>query len=212
MINTLKQKRKLIEGKPALIVIDIQASTFIDDSEERSIDNMPGYKQKMLHSRQAIDAARACNMPVFFIQELHRRDLADFGRELDGQEDVHCLEGDPGTELAAVEMDVRPDDFVIRKRRYSAFFGTDFEILLKGLKIDTLLLCGGLTDVCVHYTFVDAHQNDYFCRVIEDCVAGSSLPAHEAALNAMEYLQTGARQSLPEVLDAMRSLSQRSKP
>ena len=71
------------------------------------------------------------------------------------------------------------------------------------LKVDTLLLCGGLTDVCVHYTFADGHQHDYFCRVIEDCVAGSSFEAHEASLIAMEYLQTGARRSLPEVLSAM---------
>ena len=68
---------------------------------------------------------------------------------------------------------------------------------------DALLLCGGLTDVCVHYTFVDGHQSDYFCRVIEDCVAGSSLDAHEAALRAMEYLQRGARRSLDEVLAAV---------
>ena len=69
--------------------------------------------------------------------------------------------------------------------------------------MDTLILCGGLTDVCVHYTFVDGHQHDYFCRVIEDCVAGSGYAAHEASLNAMEYLQTGARRSLDEVLNAM---------
>ncbi len=65
------------------------------------------------------------------------------------------------------------------------------------------LLCGCLTDVCVHYTFVDGHHSDYFCRVIEDCVAGSSERAHEGALQAMEYLQAGARRSLDEVLDAM---------
>ena len=59
------------------------------------------------------------------------------------------------------------------------------------------------TDVCVHYTFVDGHQSDYFCRVIEDCVAGSDLEAHEASLKAMEYLQTGARRSLAEVMQAM---------
>jgi len=100
-------------------------------------------------------------------------------------------------------MGFLPNDYLIKKRRYSAFFGTDFEILLKGLKVDTLLLCGGLTDVCVHYTFVDGHQSDYFCRVIEDCVAGSSEEAHEASLRAMEYLQTGARCSLASVLEAM---------
>ena len=204
MTNTSVPKRNLIEGRAALIVIDIQASTFIDSSDMRAIDNMPGYKERMEQARGAIDTAREHAIPVIFIQEVHRPDLVDFGRELDGDEDVHCLEDDPGTEIAKKEMGFLPTDYLIRKRRYSAFFGTDFEILLRGLKVDTLLLCGGLTDVCVHYTFVDGHQSDYFCRVIEDCVAGSSPEAHEASLRAMEYLQSGARRSLREVVAAMR--------
>lgn len=203
MANLNANDRALIEGKPALIVIDIQASTFIDDSAVRSIDNMPGYKERMLLARDAIDAARAADIPVIFIQEVHRPDLIDFGRELDGDEDIHCLEDNPKTEIAVKEMGFRPTDILIRKRRYSAFFGTDFEIMLRGLGIDSLIMVGGLTDVCVHYTFADGHQSDYFCRVIEDCVGGSSLDAHEASLRAMEYLQTGARRSLSETLDAM---------
>ena len=193
MSDQRKQQRNLIEGRAALIVIDIQKSTFIDDSVERSIANMPGYRDRMLAARGAIDAAHDAGIPVIFIQEIHRADHVDFGRELDGDEDVHCLEGDPRTDVATEEMGFRGGDYIVPKRRYSAFFGTDLEILLRGLKAETLILCGGLTDVCVHYTFVDAHQSDYFCRVIEDCVAGSSLEAHEAALRAMEYLQTGAR-------------------
>ena len=55
----------------------------------------------------------------------------------------------------------------------------------------------------VHYTFDDAHQSDYFCRVIEDCVVGSSVKAHEAALRAMASLQTGARRSLQEILSSL---------
>jgi len=212
MADTTSSRRNLIEGRAALIVIDIQASTFIDHSDMRAIANMPDYKQRMELSRKAIDTARAHDIPVVFIQEVHRPDLVDFGRELDGDEDVHCLEGDPGTEIAVNEMGYLPTDYLIRKRRYSAFFGTDFEILLRGLKVDTLLLCGGLTDVCVHYTFVDGHQSDYFCRVIEDCVAGSSLEAHEAALRAMEYLQTGARRSLEEVATAMSDATKIREP
>ena len=194
--------RALVEGRPALIVIDIQAETFYDRTDE-AIPTMPDYAERMLKARAAIDKAREKGIAVIFIQEVHRPDLVDFGRELDGSEDVHCLETDPGTAIAVDEMGFLPTDYLIRKRRYSAFFGTDFEILLRGLKIDTLLLCGGLTDVCVHYTFVDGHQSDYFCRVIEDCVAGSCESAHEASLRAMEYLQTGARCSLASVLQAM---------
>ena len=204
MVNQHQPKRGLIEGNPALIVIDIQASTFVE-KDVRAIDHMPGYAERMAKARVAIDRARASAIPVIFIQEVHRPDLVDFGRELDGSEDIHCLEDNPETAIAAREMDFRPNDYLIKKRRYSAFFGTDFEILLRGLGVQTLLLCGGLTDVCVHYTFVDGHQSDYFCRVIEDCVAGSSESAHEYSLQAMEYLQTGARRSLSEVIEAMAS-------
>ncbi len=206
MTTKTKQARKLIEGRPALIVIDIQKSTFIDDSKVRSIDNMPGYKPRMIAARDLVDAAHESKVPVIFVQEVHRPDQVDFGRELDGDEGIHCLEGDPRTEVAKDEMGYRKGDYIVPKRRYSAFFGTDFEILLRGLKVDTLLLCGGLTDVCVHYTFVDGHQSDYFCRVVEDCVGGSSVQAHEAALKAMEYLQTGAVQNREAVIDAISSL------
>jgi len=207
MATAEKPNRALIEGRAALVVIDIQANTFASGGGDGSIPCMAGYADRMLTARKAIDAARDWDIPVIFIQEVHRPDGVDFGRELDGDETVHCVEGDPGTEIAIEEMGFRPNDYLIPKRRYSAFFGTDFEILLKGLKVDTLLLCGGLTDVCVHYTFVDGHQHDYFCRVIEDCVAGSSETAHEAALRAMEYLQTGARRSLDDVLAAMSDIS-----
>ncbi len=202
MANQRTPERSLIEGRPALIVIDIQASTFIEQ-DVRGIDHMPGYAERMAKARVAIDKARECGIPVIFFQEVHRPDLVDFGRELDGSEDIHCIEGNPLTAVAVEQLGFLPDDYLIKKRRYSAFFGTDFEILLRGLKIDTLLLCGGLTDVCVHYSFVDGYQSDYFCRVIEDCVAGSSAHAHEYALQAMEYLQTGARRSLEDVLEAM---------
>lgn len=204
MLNGKPNKRALIEGKAALIVIDIQKSTFAPiPDDERSIAHMPDYADRMARTKIAIDRAREVDIPVIFIQEIHRADLVDMGRETDGDEDIHCLDSNPLTALAEDELGIRPDDYKIQKRRYSAFYGTDLEILLRGLKVDTLLLTGGLTDVCVHYTFVDGHQGDYFCRVIEDCVAGSSLAAHQASLNAMEYLQHGAIRSLDEVLAAM---------
>lgn len=65
-------------------------------------------------------------------------------------------------------------------------------------------MAGGLTDVCVQYTFVDGHQGGYFCRVIEECVVGSSVETHGAVLRAMEYLQTGPVRVLSDVLSGMR--------
>jgi len=200
--------RNLIEGQPVLIVIDIQGGESTSD-EPLAIPFMPGYREAMDRAPAIVAKARECGVPIVFFREAHRRDLIDFGRELDGAEDVHLLEGDPGTEIAP-ELGLRPDDYVIHKRRYSCFFGTEFEILLKGLGAGTLFLIGGHTDVCVHYTFVDAHQHDYFTRVIEDAVAGSSLDAHEAALRAMDYLQSGARRMSGEVVAAFEEFGRRS--
>ena len=58
MANSSRPARDLIEGRAALIVIDIQASTFRDMSTDRAIPNMPGYRDRMLLARKAIDAAR----------------------------------------------------------------------------------------------------------------------------------------------------------
>ncbi len=195
-------KRKMIEGQPVLLVIDIQGGEGAQeaaDGDAVSIPLMDGYDERLASAPELIAKARQCDVPIVFFQEAHRRNLIDFGRELDGVEGVHLLEDDPGTAVDP-SLGMRPDDYFIRKRRYSCFFGTELEILLKGLQADTLILIGGHTDVCVHYTFVDGHQHDYFCRVVEDCVAGSSIEAHDASLRAMEYLQTGARRTTAEIL------------
>lgn len=134
---------------------------------------------------------REKKLPVIQVKEVHRPDMVDFGRELDGSEGIHCLEDSPYTDYAKLTYPIK-GEYLISKRRYSAFFGTDLEILLKGLQVDTLYLIGGLTDICIHYTAVDAHQHDYHIKVVTDAVAGSSEEAHSYALKAIRYLQRDA--------------------
>jgi biuret amidohydrolase len=198
-------QQPLFVGDPALIVVDIQRGS-ASPGQESGIPHMPGALDRIARAERIVAAARAARVPVIFFQEAHRRSGVDFGRELDGTEDVHCLEGDAGTELWPT---LRPADgeYHIVKRRYSGFIGTEFELLLRGLSVSTLVLIGGLTDVCVHYTFADAHQRDYYARVVEDCVGGSSQARHLASLDAMEYLQAGARRSTQEIIDAFAALA-----
>ena len=94
-----------------------------------------------------------------------------------------------------------PEEYQMVKRRYSGFFGTDLEILLKGLGVEHIYAVGLLTDVCVHYTCADAHQHDYHIHVVREAAGGSSLAAHEAALAAIEYLQHGSVISEKEVCE-----------
>jgi biuret amidohydrolase len=202
MTQKMNARRPLIVGKPALIMVDFQRGGPYVPGRENGVPHMGGFGERRRIARMLVASARENGVPVIFIQEVHRPDMIDFGRELDGTEDVNCIEGLHSTEIAAEEVDFRPGDYFVPKRRYSAFYGTDLEILLKGLKVQTLVLTGGLTDVCVHYTFVDGHQGDYHCRVAEDCVGGSSVEAHQASLRAMEYLQSGARRTSGEILQA----------
>lgn len=198
-------RQPLFAGDPALIVIDIQRGSALP-GRQSGIPHMDGAADRIARAEKLVAAARAAAVPVVFFQEVHRRSGVDFGRELDGAEDVHCVEGEPATELWPT---LRPaaGDYHIVKRRYSGFIGTEFELLLRGLRISTLVLIGGLTDVCVHYTFADAHQRDFYVRVVEDCVGGSSEARHLASLDAMEYLQAGARRTTQEILGAFAALA-----
>lgn len=195
-------RQPTIVGQPVLLVIDIQKGAFLDRANA-GIPSMPGFREKLENARKVVDAAHEADVPVIFFQEIHRRNKIDYGRELDGSEDIHCLEGEPGTPVAAEEMDMRDTDYFVHKRRYSVFFGTETEILLKALKAETLILVGCMTDVCVHYSFVDGHQHDYYCRVVSDCVGGTSPEAQQASLNAMEYLQEGAVLKSDEIISAI---------
>jgi nicotinamidase-related amidase len=197
-------RQPLFVGKPALVVVDIQRGATLP-ADIVGIAHMDGAAQRIERAERLVAAARAAGVPIVFFQEVHRRDGCDFGRELDGAEGVHCLEGEEATELWPT-LTPAEGEYHIVKRRYSGFIGTDFELLLRGLGVSTLVLIGGLTDVCVHYTFADAHQRDFYARVVSDCVGGSSLARHEASLDAMEYLQAGACRTTGEIVAAFAAL------
>ena len=190
-----------IEKRSALLVIDIQQEDFREMREDNLND--PAW-DCIRNAKRVLDVFRAKKLPVIQIKEVHRPDMVDFGRELDGAEGIHCIEDSPYTDYAKLTYPIQ-GEYLISKRRYSAFFGTDLEILLKGLHVDTLYLIGGLTDVCIHYTAVDAHQHDYHIKVVTDAVAGSSTEAHHYALRAIQYLQRNALITVSDVESARNS-------
>ncbi len=198
-------KQTLFVGNPALIVVDIQCGAAMP-YDLTGIGHMDGWRDRIDRAEHLVAGARAAGVPVIFFQEVHRRSGVDFGRELDGAEGVHCLEGEEATALWPTLQPLDGEIHIV-KRRYSGFIGTDFDLVLRGLSVSTLVLIGGLTDVCVHYTFADAHQRDYYVRVVADCVGGSSRARHDASLDAMEYLQAGARRSTEEILAAFTALA-----
>jgi biuret amidohydrolase len=194
---------KIARTCPALLVVDAQVEFA---SSKNACDGVPSEDSSRAPAKisSLIDVARNAGMPVIFTQEVHRREGVDFGRELDGDEDTRCVEG---TRDASFFPETTPHtgDHVVQKRRYSAFFATDLDLLLRGLGVDTLLICGFDTDVCVHYTAVDAHQYDYRLMIVRDATTGSSPRRRLAALAAMESLQKGSVVKTSDLIASIRS-------
>lgn len=167
----------------AVLVIDMQ-NDFI--AEGAPIE-CPGGREIIPALSSLLKFARNNRIPVIYTQEMHRAEKVDFGMELEREEPEHCLEGSKGVELIP-QLQPQPGDFVIPKRRYSGFFATDLEILLKGLNKNTLIITGAATNVCVYATALDAQMRDYRVVVLADCVAGTDRELHRAFLRNIEYV------------------------
>ena len=111
--------------RTALICIDLQAGVLTGDCTLSYV----GTAELLPKAKQVLAAARQAKLPIIHCKEVHRKEMVDFGRELDGAEPIYCLETWASTEYY---WELAPIDgkFTVSKRRYSCFFGTDLEILL----------------------------------------------------------------------------------
>ena len=86
----------------------------------------------------------------------------------------NCLEGTSGIEIDPMLPVDEKKDYVIRKRRYSGFFGTDLDLVLRENHIENLIIVGTKTNCCIRATVTDAFYLDYNGIVVSDCVATNS--------------------------------------
>lgn len=103
-----------------------------------------------------LDAARKAGVPVIFCNDAH---LKGIDRELKLWGD-HAIAGTPGAEVIP-ELKLCDNDYVVPKRRYSGFFQTDLDILLKELGVKTCVMTGLHAHMCVRHTSADAYCLGY---------------------------------------------------
>jgi ureidoacrylate peracid hydrolase len=136
-----------------------------------------------------LDAARAAGLLVVYLKMGFQPDLADTGAPdsptwlkhlpFDVGADVRAPDGRSGRILIRdtwntdIVDELRPHatDVVLYKNRYSGFYGTDLDRTLRNRRVDTLIVVGATTSVCVESTVRDATFRDYRCLVVEDCTA-----------------------------------------
>ena len=143
--------------KPAILVVDM-LNDFVTGALtcERAKAIVPA-------TAKLLDAARAAGVPVIFCNDAH---IKGIDRELALWGD-HAIAGTKGAEVIP-ELKVCEKDYVVPKRRYSGFFHTDLDLLLRELGVDTVVMTGLHTHMCVRHTTADAYCLGYNIVVAKD--------------------------------------------
>src|SRR6476469_4883367 len=137
-----------------------------------------------------ISASRDAGIPIFFTRYTLNEDYSDAGLIL---ELFPAIKDARGMIRATWDADIvdelkpQPGERVVDKTRYSAFYDTDLEQQLRDLGVDTLIVCGVTTNICVESTVRDAFFRDIRVVVPSDGTAAVTSELHEGALRDVEY-------------------------
>jgi nicotinamidase-related amidase len=205
-------RRVTVAAEPAPIAIDLDRTAFVIIDMQRDFLEPGGFGETLGNDvsllqaavgpcRRVLSAARTIGIMVVHTREGHKPDLSDappaklergnpslrigapgpMGRIL--------VRGEPGHDIVP---DLYPADgeVVIDKPGKGAFYATTLDETLRGHGIDTLLVAGVTTEVCVNTTVREANDRGYRCLVLSDCCASYFPAFHDAGL-AMIKAQGG---------------------
>lgn len=183
--------RSLSGSNTAMIVVDMQ-NAFLSDEGSMNEGGMDITELKKTVSpvRNLIDACRAADVPIIFTRYVLRADYKDAGLRSVRRSEfkaINSLVVDTWDSELDPRMDQRPEDYVLDKTRYSSFYNTSLEVILRGLGVDTLIICGVTTEICVESTVRDAYFRDFKILVPKDAVAAMDIDRHNGTLATIEY-------------------------
>ena len=161
--------------RTAVIVIDMindfVTGVFKGDRAARIVPNI----------KALLDHARKQKAPIIHATDAHLPGI-------DPEFDVWGKHAEAGSWGAEVIDELKPQkgDFRVPKRKYSAFHGTDLDQMLRELKVDTVILTGIVTDICIQHTAADAFFQGYKIIIPKDCVEAADTATQEAAIKYMK--------------------------
>ncbi len=176
---------RLEPARTALLLFD-----FLAGHVERDAASRERFAPVVANAALLLGAARAAGAMVAYANADHRADRATSARTLrdtdnrlrplvPGAPDMPLLTG--GTEETRVveALAPRPEDFLVPKHRWSAFHGTYLDLALRTRAIDTLVLCGGSTDVGIASTAFAARDRDYNLVIASDACTSPERDNHD---------------------------------
>jgi len=214
MIEVASRPTKLAidAATTAVLVIDMQNDFGARGGMfDRAGIDISGIAAAAATTSRVLAAAREAGFPIIYVKMEHPADLANVGPSdgphwikhlpLEAGEEVLAPDGSPSRIMVKDtwnthildQLEPWTGDVVVSKHRYSGFFETELDDVLRGLNTKYLIVTGCTTSICVESTVRDAMFRDYTCLVLEDCTAeplGSDLPRtnHEASLLNIETL------------------------
>jgi ureidoacrylate peracid hydrolase len=195
--------RKIAPGNAALIVVDVQN----DFCAEEGVFGKTGSDLSMVREmiprlKRLIEGARSAGVPVIFVQAIYDPVyLPAAWHERNARlnfEVPRCLSGSWGADF--YEVAPLKDETVVRKHRYSAFVDTELDLILRSRQIQTVIVTGVATNICVESTSRDAFMRNYYVAVVDDASAAYSREQHQATLTNIT-IGFGVVTTVNEVLD-----------
>lgn len=182
----------------AVVVIDMQRDFLLPGGFGETLGNDVSLLGKAVPPcARLLAAARARGMLVIHTREGHRPDMSDAPKAkvergapsmrigAAGPMGRILIRGEPGHDIIA-ELYPREGEPVVDKPGKGAFYATDLHSILQNAAVETLVVCGVTTEVCVHTTVREANDRGYRCVVPGDC-CGSYFPEfHEVGLRMIK--------------------------
>ena len=190
----------------ALIIIDMQKDFCTEGfGAHRAGRDLSMARAAIPQIARLLAGARAAGATVahvgFATEPDHGSDsgpwLAQRRRSTFSAEDL-CLTGSPGAEFVA-ELAPRRGELTVAKRRYSAFTGTDLDLLLRARGVRSVICCGVSTNVCVETTARAAFEHDYYVMVPPDACGSWDRTLHDGTLANINH-RFGLTPSIDEIL------------
>ena len=171
-----QHEMRLNVAASALLVIDMQRFFLEADSPSFTCGGLA----ILPTVRRLMDAFRRAGRPVIFSRHVHHPGDLDSGI-MGWWWKGKCLEGSPESEVHP-DVAPMPGEKVVFKHRYSAFYNTDLETVLRCLKVEDLVVSGIMTNMCCESTARDAYYRDYRVFVPADGTGTISEEMHLASL------------------------------
>lgn len=184
---------KVDKNSTALVVIDLQKGITSFPAEPYDA------KTVIANTAKLAEAFRKYDMPVYLVRVKMSADMKDGLKPM--ADDAMKMSGPMPADWSEIvpELGPAPTDFIITKRQWGAFYGTELELQLRRRKIETIVLCGISTNIGVESTARFAYEYGYQQIFAEDAMASRTKEGHESSINII-FPRIGLVRKTEEIL------------